>query len=173
MANRRFEMFEYRQVLARMRLGDTDRAIARPGLMGRAKAAALRRQADEAGLLLRDMALPDDVKLGRAQHREPARVSSVSLAEPHRERITKCWRRGIQGTTIHAALVRQHGFAGSCSSVRRMLAGLEAAQPRATTVLEFKPGEAAQVDFGKGPAVLDRRAGELARVHDLEHPISN
>ena len=34
MANRRFEMFEYRQVLTRMRLGDTDRAIARVGLMG-------------------------------------------------------------------------------------------------------------------------------------------
>ena len=34
MSNRRFEMFEYRQVLTRMRLGDTDRAIARVGLMG-------------------------------------------------------------------------------------------------------------------------------------------
>ena len=35
-------MFEYRQVLTRMRLGDTDRAIARAGLMGRRKAAQLR-----------------------------------------------------------------------------------------------------------------------------------
>jgi hypothetical protein len=39
MANRRFEMYQYRQVLTRMRLGDTDRAIARAGLMGRPKAA--------------------------------------------------------------------------------------------------------------------------------------
>ena len=30
-----------------------------------------------------------------------------------------------------------------------------------TTVLEFDPGEAAQVDFGKGPEVLDPRTGEL------------
>ena len=43
MANRRFEMFEYRQVLTRVRLGDTDRAIARAGLMGRRKTAQLRR----------------------------------------------------------------------------------------------------------------------------------
>ena len=35
-------MFQYRQVLARMRLGDTDRAIARAGLMGRRKLAQLR-----------------------------------------------------------------------------------------------------------------------------------
>ena len=33
--------------------------------------------------------------------------------------------------------------------------------PQVTTVLEFDPGEAAQVDFGKGPEVLDPRTGEL------------
>jgi hypothetical protein len=35
-------MFQYRQVLVRMRQGDTDREIARAGLMGRPKAARLR-----------------------------------------------------------------------------------------------------------------------------------
>ncbi len=44
-------MFEYREVLTRMRLGDTDRAIARVGLMGRRKAGALRRVAEAAGWL--------------------------------------------------------------------------------------------------------------------------
>ena len=44
-------MFEYRQVLTRMRLGDTDRAIARAGLMGRRKAAQLRLTAEAAGWL--------------------------------------------------------------------------------------------------------------------------
>ena len=34
-------------------------------------------------------------------------------------------------------------------------AGLEAAYPGATTVLEFDPGEAAQVNFGKGPNLVD------------------
>ena len=39
MANRRFEMYQYRQVLSRMRLGESDRAIARSGLMGRQRPA--------------------------------------------------------------------------------------------------------------------------------------
>jgi hypothetical protein len=51
-------MFEYRQVLTRMRLGDTDRAIARAGLMGRRKAGALRRVAEAAGWL--DPAKPSE-----------------------------------------------------------------------------------------------------------------
>ena len=45
MANRRFEMYEYRQVIVRMRLGESDRAIAQTGLMGRKKASGVRDQA--------------------------------------------------------------------------------------------------------------------------------
>ena len=41
MANRRFEMYQYRQVLVQMRLGETDRQLARAGLMGRRKAGPL------------------------------------------------------------------------------------------------------------------------------------
>ena len=154
-------MFEYRQVLTRMRLGDTDRAIARVGLMGRRKVAQLRRTAEAAGLLDVATPLPGDpvlaVRLGSVRT-QPA---VASLAEPHRERITRWWRQGVQGTTIHGALVRSHGFTGSYSAVRRFLAGIEAAHPQVTTVLDFDPGEAAQVDFGKGPEVLDPRTGEL------------
>ena len=38
MSNRSFEMYEYRQVLVRMRQGDSDRQIAGAQLMGRSKA---------------------------------------------------------------------------------------------------------------------------------------
>ena len=63
MANRRFGMFEYRQVLTRMRLGDTYRAIARAGVMGRRKAAQLCRTAEAAGCLDVATALPGDPEL--------------------------------------------------------------------------------------------------------------
>ena len=42
MSKRRFEMFQFRQVLARMRQSDSDRDIARDGLMGRTKCARVR-----------------------------------------------------------------------------------------------------------------------------------
>ena len=52
MANRRFEIYQYRQVLTRMRLDESDRAIpARSGLMGRQKARALREAAGREGCL--------------------------------------------------------------------------------------------------------------------------
>jgi hypothetical protein len=42
MSNRRFAMYEYRQILVRMRLGDSDRRLAQAGLIGRRKAASWR-----------------------------------------------------------------------------------------------------------------------------------
>ena len=45
MSNWRFEMYQYRQALMSMRQGDSDRVIARSGLMGRKKLASIRKQA--------------------------------------------------------------------------------------------------------------------------------
>ncbi len=45
MGNRRFEMHEYRHIISRKRLGESDRQIAKARLMGCNKAAELRRVA--------------------------------------------------------------------------------------------------------------------------------
>ena len=63
MANRSFEMYEYRQVLQRMRQGDTDRAIGRSKLMGRKKARKVRAVAEVKGWLDRTIPLPEDREL--------------------------------------------------------------------------------------------------------------
>ena len=79
--------------------------------------------------------------------------------------IRKRWfDSGVQGSAIHAALKREHGFTGSYSAVRRMLQGMRASQPPEATVrLAFAPGEAAQVDFGAGP-VLTHPDGKPRRT---------
>ena len=47
--NRRFEMYQFRHILVRMRLGESDRQIDAAGLMGRRTAAKLRKKALKAG----------------------------------------------------------------------------------------------------------------------------
>jgi transposase len=153
-------MYEIRQVLFRMRLGESDRAIAKAGLMGRKKAKAVRKAAQHRGWLDPSCALPDEGTLCEVLGKKAARPQCSSQVERYRAEVTGWWEQGIAGTTIHQALVRKHGFSGSYSSVRRFLQGLEQAHPEATTVLEFSPGEAAQVDFGKGPNIVDVHTGE-------------
>lgn len=160
MSNRRFEMYEIRQVLVRMRQGDSDREIARTGLMGRRKAAALRAVAVERGWLAQERPLPEDAVLAETLAVPRAAPGPASSVEAHRERIIAWRRAGIAGTTMHRALVRDDGFAGSYSAIRRLLQGLQAGEPQATVRLDFAPGEAAQIDFGAGPLLADAPDGE-------------
>lgn len=155
MANRRFELFEYRQVLVRMRQGDSDRDIARGGLMGRKKLTTVRREAEARSWLDPVQPLPDDATIagvfGRTPHLPHTCVSTV---EPYREQVREWLAAGVQGTTIHAALQRNHGYAGSYCAVKRMLRHLAAERSVATTtILDFAPADAAQVDFGAGPVL--------------------
>ena len=60
-------MFQYRQVLVRMRQGDTDRDIARARLMGRRKCALLRELASARGWLDTSTALPEDEAIAKLE----------------------------------------------------------------------------------------------------------
>jgi transposase len=147
-------MFQYRQVLVRLRAGDTLREIARTGLMGRDKIGEVRALALSRGWLDSAAELPDDAQIVAAL--KPARraVSTVSSVEPFREVVGRWAEMGVQSRAIHAALAREHGFTGSYSAVVRMVRALGALRPPELTVrLSFAPAEAAQVDFGAGPVL--------------------
>jgi transposase len=158
-------MYHYRQSLVRMRQGESDRQIAATKLMGRRCAGALRRQAKAQGWLDPARPLPRDEELAAVLCQpKHERAQAQSSLQPFSEVVERWWSEGINGTTIYAALKRQHGFTGSYSSVSRYLRGLAEKTPRVTTVLEFAPGEAAQVDFGKGPEIVDVHTGEVFKT---------
>jgi hypothetical protein len=107
MANRRFEMHEHRHVIHSMRLGESDRGIAKSGLMGRLKCAQLREVAIRHGWL-GDGPLPEDRQLSDIF--EPAAQTNStrqSLGLVHEERIKQWVAQNIWGTTIYRALVEQ------------------------------------------------------------------
>src|SRR5260370_19905562 len=115
-------MYQYRQTLMRMRQGDSDREIARSKTMGRKKIAQVRETANARGWLASGTELPDDAVLAAAlMRKEPLPSTCISSLEPWREQITHWYAAGIQGTPIHATLVRNHGYTGSYSAVYRFL----------------------------------------------------
>ena len=161
MANRGFEMFQYRQVIHRMRMGESDRAIAKSKVMGRLKCAQVRAVAEKSGWL-GPVPLPDDAELAAAFETEPiSNPTRQSLSRPYEQQIQQWTDKGVCLSTIQEALVNQFGFHGSYSSVRRLAQQLKKQHPHATCILDFAPGEAAQVDFGKGPTITDVFTGEV------------
>jgi hypothetical protein len=118
-------MYEYRNVIARMRLGESDRQIAKAGLMGRPKASELREIALARGWLDKEQPLPDDSAIAAVVKNKPRKNEPGSLVLPYEKEVRLWWEKGIRGTTIHQTLVRKYGFSGSYSSVRRFLQGLK------------------------------------------------
>jgi len=166
MSNKRFEMYEYRQILSRMKLGESDRAIDNAGLMGRKKASKLRDLANKYDWLDPANTLPDDSTLNhvlKPQTSPPARESTVL---PYKKDVEKWLQEGVSGTVILRALQEKHDYSGSYSSVKRFVKELkDSTPPDATVILDFDPGEAAQVDFGKGPEIVDVKTGEIISTH--------
>jgi transposase len=81
-------------------------------------------------------------------------AKTPSACEPHRGWIEAQVSLGRNAVAIYQDLVERHGFAQRYNSVKRFVAKLKAREPERFDVLEFAPGEEAQVDYGEGALTL-------------------
>jgi transposase len=77
-----------------------------------------------------------------------------SACELHRPWIEAQVRLGRNAQSIYQDLVELHGFAHRYNSVKRFVHRLRAREPERYDVLEYLPGEEAQVDYGQGAPTL-------------------
>lgn len=163
---RSIQMYEYRQIISQMRLGESDRAISKAGLIGRGKAKEIRAIAENKGLLDLQVELPSDEVLSTFFAKRVPSMQSESLALPHQDDIKQWVSQGIQASTIHLTLQRKYNFLGSYDSVQRFVQKIKISDGirSASTILDFLPGESAQVDFGMGPMITDVYTGETFKT---------
>ena len=156
-------MYEIRQVIQRLRWGESDRDGTRAQWVGRKTVARVRRQALERGWLEPKTPLPEDREW--AQVLAPAPTNRlVSSAAPFREQILAWHGQGITAKAIQQALARKCRFTGSVHTICRLLDRAVDFDPPATVILDFAVAEVAQVDFGQGPQIVDRATGEVFKT---------
>ena len=161
MANRKFAMYQYRQIIFQMRQGESDRQIAQSGLAGRSKCQSIRALAKQHGWLEPTKALPDDKTLSKVLA-APKRTSvCASSVLPYKEVVLDWHSQGINSKTIYHGLVNRYDYSGSYDSVYRFIKKHAPSSVKATVPLHFEPAQAAQVDFGKGPKIVDSDTGEI------------
>jgi transposase len=158
MSNRRFDMYQYRQIIFRLRQGESIRGIARTKLADRKKIRQIQEIAIKQGWLNPESNLPTDEDLSIVFKFKKS-ISQQPLAVAYQTQIEEWVKQGIQASTIHAALQRQHGYAGSYASILRAVNRIKEKTIPVTMMLDFKPGECAQVDFGAGPKIVDEQTG--------------
>ena len=96
---------------------------------------------------------------------EPGGKRPSGASEPYREMIELELSRGRNAMGIWQDLVDKHGFTSSYQSVQRFVLKLRGAvSPEARVIIETKPGEECQVDYGTGPMVRDPDSGKYRRT---------
>jgi transposase len=95
---------------------------------------------------------------------ESAGAPSVSACEPYRGWIEAQVGLGRNAVSIYQDLVERHGFDHAYNSVKRFVARLKRRTPERFDVLEFPPGEEAQVDYGLG-ALTKTGSGKYRRPY--------
>ena len=96
--------------------------------------------------------------------RPPAAGPTTSGCEPHRAWIEAQVELGRNAVSIFQDLVETYGFGHAYNSVKRFVATLKRRAPERFDVLEFLPGEEAQVDYGQGAPTLLRNGHTSART---------
>jgi transposase len=94
-----------------------------------------------------------------------------SHCEPFRDLIEEKVEQGLSAQRIYQDLKLETGFAGSYSSVKRFVRRVGKASPLPFRRIEVAPGEEAQVDFGRGPWVVED--GRKHKTHILRVTLSH
>lgn len=158
MSNRRFEMYEYLLIISQLRQGASVRGLAREQVADRKKLRKVRDVALAQGWLDVNRNMPGEEEL--SLFFKKSRSDSSAYLAPYQEKIEQWTKQGVQASTIYSHLQREHGFKGSYSVVQRYIKVFKDQQKPVTTILEFSPGESAQVDFGQGPKLINTETGE-------------
>lgn len=153
-------MFEVRQIIQRLRMGESIRQVALAQRVGRPTVKSVHTVALAQRWLDPLVALPDDTVL--APFFAPPRKArqNISTVETYRDEILAWHAQGINVVTIRRALHDKHGYQGSVDALYRFIRHKMPDLPVATMKLDFAVGDTAQVDFGVGPLITDRVSGE-------------
>jgi transposase len=171
----KLSMNERDSIVGLLRLGWSDRRIAREGGHHRATVGRVRR---EAGLVAAKCTTPSEVPTDPKPATPVAEVPTDSAptrssAEPLRPFIEAELAKRRNSTAIYQDLVEHHGYAGSYDAVKRLARKLRGSEPKVSCRFETEPGVEAQVDYGEGALTRDPRTGKHRRPRLFVMTLSN
>jgi transposase len=150
----RLHVHYLRELVHRLRSGVSQRATAHDLGLARMTVQKYAQLAAAAGYLDTAQPLPEAAELNARLGPPPQPPRTPSTVEPYRAQVEQLLAAGVEQMTIFDRL-RERGYPGSYSSIRRFVHTLQPAHPKAVVRVHTGPGEEAQMDFGSAGMLLD------------------
>lgn len=157
----RLHMHHVRDVIYRLRQGDSERRIAADLGLSRPTVHKYRQLAQAHGFLQPEQPLADETALLTVLGVAPRPPRQPSSLVPYQETVLALLEQGLELTALYERLREHHGYTGSYSAVRRFVHRLCPPEPQVVVRVHSAPGEEAQVDFGSVGRLYDPRTGRL------------
>jgi transposase len=169
----RLHVKQIRDVIYRLRQGESQRQIAQDLQMSRHTIARYRELAESHGYLDPARLLPSDrdLRSDLGSPKSPPRCDST--VTPYREIVERLIVEKVEMVAIFARLRDDHGYSGSYSSIRRFVRRIAPKEPDAFIRVHTAPGEEAQVDFGSVGRMLDPKTGRCRSAYSFVMTLSH
>jgi transposase len=154
-----------RDLIHRLRAGESERRIARDLGVSRPTVHKYHELAQAHGFLEAGSALPDDAMLFRVLGEPPHPPRAVSSVEGYGQIVQQLLEQQVEMTAIYQRLCDDYGYRGSYSAVRRYVHRIRPCEPEVFVRVHTAPGEEAQVDFGSVGRLFDPVSGRLRTAY--------
>jgi len=161
----RMHMNHLRELIHRLRAGESERRIAQDMRISRPTVHKYHLLAEREGYLAEGRTLPDDATLAAVLGPGPQPPKIISSLEPYRDTIQKLLKQEVEMTAIWQRLKDNYGYHGSYSAVRRFASQLEREYPEAYVRVHTTAGEEMQVDFGSVGQLYDPASGRIRSAY--------
>jgi transposase len=148
-------MNHIQDIVRRIKLGDSERRIAKDMQISRGTVHKYHEIAKEKGYLEKADVQPSESELQEALGAGVQPPRQTSTVEPYREKIQDWVKQGVEMTAIWLRLQENFSYKGGYSSIRRFVHNLEPGEPEAFVRVHSEPGEDMQVDFGSVGQLYD------------------
>jgi transposase len=169
----RLHVNQVRDVIYRLRQGESQRQIAQDLQMSRHTIARYQALAEAHGYLDPARLLPSDrdLRSDLGSPKSPPRCDST--VTPYREIVEGLIAEKVEMVAMFARLRDDHGYSGSYSSIRRFVRSIAPKEPDAFIRVHTAPGEEAQVDFGSVSRMLDPKTGRCRSAYSFVMTLSH
>lgn len=161
----RLHMNYLRDILYRLRKGESERRIAQDLNISRPTVHKYHELAKREGYLDLSQPMPDDSTLQAALGPGPQPPKIPSSLEPYRSVVEDYLKQKLEMVAIWQRIRDNYGYPGSYSSVRRFVSHLEQTEPESFTRVHTAPGDEMQVDFGSVGPLFDPASGRIRTAY--------
>jgi transposase len=161
----RLHMNYLRDLIYRLRAGESERRIAKDLKVSRPTVHKYRLWAESQGYLNPAQPLPELASLVAALGPVAPAPPMVSTLAPYQAFVEQLLDQGVEMTAIRQRLQENYSYSGSYSAVRRLVQRLRPHQPEAIVRVQTEPGEELQVDFGYIGQLYDPASGRLRSAY--------